>query len=105
MSNIQYLPMDFPGTDEQLQANYRSHDFNNDGRCADCNVRASGTASQWACGTDVPVLVHIDGKSIRDLAQGVLEDVWLQADEALSTEIQREFGRRADVRESTMVGA
>lgn len=54
-------PAHFPGTPDEVAANRATHDFNDEGRCWECDCRAYGIASEWPCGAAVPrVDVRID---------------------------------------------
>lgn len=48
-------PVRFPGSDEEIEANRRTHFFTGDElRCADCDCRMFGTLATWPCGDSVP---------------------------------------------------
>lgn len=49
------MPAEFPGTDEQKEANRRTHVFDERFmRCLDCDCRPWGRVALWPCGAFVP---------------------------------------------------
>lgn len=55
------MPMQFPGTPEEVAANHASHLFlfsgdpdDGDCRCAHCDSRPWGISADWPCGADIP---------------------------------------------------
>ena len=55
-------PQEFPGTDEERQANRETHDFYTyvyseddfETRCTGCDCRPSGRVVDWPCGQEPP---------------------------------------------------
>lgn len=55
-------PQRFPGTPEQVRANWRTHYFGGepgDERCYDCDSRPGGISATWPCGSRVPRVTTI----------------------------------------------
>lgn len=55
------MPMSFPGTAEEIEANRKTHYFINTGgwedgdyRCGGCDCRPWGITAEWPCGIDPP---------------------------------------------------
>lgn len=47
-------PKQFDGTAEEAAVNYRSHEFNSEGRCWNCDCRSFGRVASYPCGASVP---------------------------------------------------
>lgn len=49
------IPVDFPGTTEEAEANRQTHYFDGeDMRCIACDCRSWGAYASYPCGADVP---------------------------------------------------
>ena len=47
-------PQVFAGTDEQREANRRTHAFGSEDRCMFCDCRPWGRVAEWPCGVEPP---------------------------------------------------
>lgn len=48
------LPTPFEGSERERAANRMSHNFDETGRCWDCDCRVGGLIAEWPCGAEVP---------------------------------------------------
>lgn len=60
-------PAPWPGTQEEMFANRRTHWFDPEfERCMDCDCRPWGRIAEWPCGTQVPRVTYLVTNTLRE---------------------------------------